>query len=77
MVRKALIDGAELANGKQHLFYYLKYLLWPYNLMLGTTGSPKQFENFMKNILIYVKYLQKSLKAYESVKKSGKSIFGF
>ena len=32
---------------------YTKYPFWPQNSIFGTFGSLEQFENFMKNNLIY------------------------
>ena len=37
--------------------------------MLGTSGSPVQFKNFMKNILIFVKHEKEALNAFGSVVK--------
>ena len=37
--------------------------------MFGTTGSPEQFDNVMKNILIFLKNQQKALKVFGSAMK--------
>ena len=45
--------GTLLAN--ELSIYYIKCLFCPQNLMLEPTGKPGQNENFMKNIIIFIK----------------------